>query len=353
MGLEVATYISGLNASNPVGVSDPKSQGDDHLRLIKSTLLNTFPNISGAMNASQAELNRLVGVTGTTGTGALVLATSPIISSPTIIGAVAGAPAWGSQQTFAAGVVLGSSNNVSPGSGGHIQISGAGYTGFASLDGTAFYIGHNSGSRNFVVRLNGNNELTIIPGGTPAFAQVPTAGGNTVLTTATGARLAAANTFSAAGVPMTINSTNNTYVLAISYNSTTGGYLGTNGSSGLVFGDQSLTTLLTITNGLAALSGGALQARVATSSETSGTLTSASANKHLNLSGGITLNNTVFTAGDKMTLDAGGSDRTITRGAGCTMYVNGVDSATATLPANTVGGIHVRSASVFVLTGVV
>lgn len=77
MGLETATFISGLNVNNPVGATDPKSQGDDHLRLIKSTLLNTFPNISGAMNASHGELNNLVGVTGKTGTGNLVLSASP------------------------------------------------------------------------------------------------------------------------------------------------------------------------------------------------------------------------------------------------------------------------------------
>lgn len=80
MGLESATFISGLSATNPVGATDPKSQGDDHLRLIKSTLLNTFPNITGAMNASHTELNNLVGVTGKTGTGNVVLSASPTLS---------------------------------------------------------------------------------------------------------------------------------------------------------------------------------------------------------------------------------------------------------------------------------
>lgn len=37
MGLETATKISELVATNPIG-TDPKSQGDDHLRLIKSVL---------------------------------------------------------------------------------------------------------------------------------------------------------------------------------------------------------------------------------------------------------------------------------------------------------------------------
>lgn len=63
MGLEAATYISGLVATNPVGATDPKSQGDDHLRLIKSTLLATFPNITGAVTPTHTELNYVDGVT--------------------------------------------------------------------------------------------------------------------------------------------------------------------------------------------------------------------------------------------------------------------------------------------------
>lgn len=55
MGLETATYISGLNSLNPTG-GDGKSQGDDHIRLIKAVLLATFPNITGAVGASQASL---------------------------------------------------------------------------------------------------------------------------------------------------------------------------------------------------------------------------------------------------------------------------------------------------------
>lgn len=57
MGLEAGTYINSLNASNPVGASDPKSQGDDHLRLIKSTIKNTFPNITGAVTLTHTQLN--------------------------------------------------------------------------------------------------------------------------------------------------------------------------------------------------------------------------------------------------------------------------------------------------------
>ena len=48
MALETGTYIDDLNTANPVGATDPKSAGDDHLRLIKSVLKSTFPNATEA-----------------------------------------------------------------------------------------------------------------------------------------------------------------------------------------------------------------------------------------------------------------------------------------------------------------
>ena len=47
MGLETGTYVSDLVTTNPVS-NDKKSQGDDHLRLIKSALAATLPNASKA-----------------------------------------------------------------------------------------------------------------------------------------------------------------------------------------------------------------------------------------------------------------------------------------------------------------
>jgi hypothetical protein len=60
MSLESATYVKQLVASNPDG-ADPKGQGDDHLRLIKLTLLNTFPNLDAAVTVTPAELNAVGG----------------------------------------------------------------------------------------------------------------------------------------------------------------------------------------------------------------------------------------------------------------------------------------------------
>ena len=53
MGLEVATYINGLVATNPQG-TDQKSSADDHLRLIKSALKATFPNLDSPVTATPA-----------------------------------------------------------------------------------------------------------------------------------------------------------------------------------------------------------------------------------------------------------------------------------------------------------
>lgn len=61
MALETATYISDLNTSNPTS-TDPVSQGDDHLRLIKSTLKTTLPNLTGAMTATHTALNYAAGL---------------------------------------------------------------------------------------------------------------------------------------------------------------------------------------------------------------------------------------------------------------------------------------------------
>ena len=67
MALETGTHISDLNAANPVS-TDGLAQADDHLRLIKSTILASFPNISGAMNATHTELNIMDGDTAATST---------------------------------------------------------------------------------------------------------------------------------------------------------------------------------------------------------------------------------------------------------------------------------------------
>jgi hypothetical protein len=56
MALEAASFISDLVSANPAG-PDGMAQGDDHIRLIKSVLKSTFPNLSGAVTANQERLS--------------------------------------------------------------------------------------------------------------------------------------------------------------------------------------------------------------------------------------------------------------------------------------------------------
>jgi hypothetical protein len=56
MALETAQYINNLNASNPLS-TDSVAQADDHIRLIKSAVKATFPNITGPVTATQGQLN--------------------------------------------------------------------------------------------------------------------------------------------------------------------------------------------------------------------------------------------------------------------------------------------------------
>jgi len=65
MGLESATYISQFVDTNPTA-TDPISQGDDHLRLIKSVLQSQFTTLgAAAVTTTAGELNILDGVTAT------------------------------------------------------------------------------------------------------------------------------------------------------------------------------------------------------------------------------------------------------------------------------------------------
>lgn len=62
MGLETVPYIDGLVVTNPLS-TDKRRFGDDHLRLIKTVLKNSFPTVDGPVTPTVAELNFLAGVT--------------------------------------------------------------------------------------------------------------------------------------------------------------------------------------------------------------------------------------------------------------------------------------------------
>ena len=56
MALETGNFISDLDITNPTA-TDLKSQGDDHLRLIKKVIRGTFVNLNAAVRATPEQLN--------------------------------------------------------------------------------------------------------------------------------------------------------------------------------------------------------------------------------------------------------------------------------------------------------
>jgi hypothetical protein len=120
MALETATYISDLVTTNPTA-SDPKSQGDDQIRLVKSCIKNTFPNITGALTPTHTELNFVDGVT------------SAIQTQIDTKGAIAG-QTWTGAHTFPATVSFG---NVSATEVSYLDgVTSAIQTQFTNITGT-------------------------------------------------------------------------------------------------------------------------------------------------------------------------------------------------------------------------
>lgn len=60
MTVETGTYISDFNATLPTA-TDLKSEGDDHIRIIKLWTKQSFPNVTGAVTATHGALSALAG----------------------------------------------------------------------------------------------------------------------------------------------------------------------------------------------------------------------------------------------------------------------------------------------------
>ena len=104
MTIETARYPNHLNETLPPQ-SDIVREGAGHLRLLKTVVKTTFPNLGGAWHATQTEANYIVGVTspiqaqldskgaiaGQTWTGAHVFSGTATLPAATTIGAVTAA----------------------------------------------------------------------------------------------------------------------------------------------------------------------------------------------------------------------------------------------------------------------
>lgn len=82
MAVDTSTTISGFDTAKPAS-SDPKSEGDDNFRHIKSVLKTTFPNVAGATTVTHTQLSYVTGVTSAIQTQ---IDTKATVASPTFTG---------------------------------------------------------------------------------------------------------------------------------------------------------------------------------------------------------------------------------------------------------------------------
>ena len=141
MTIETALYPTQLNATLPPQ-SDIVREGAGHLRLLKTVVKTTFPNLGGAWNATQTEANYIVGVTspiqtqlnakgaiaGQTWTGAHTFNGTNVLSAATTIGAVTP-----TEITYLSGVT----SPIQTQFAAKASLSGATYTGAHNYSGAS------------------------------------------------------------------------------------------------------------------------------------------------------------------------------------------------------------------------
>ena len=71
MTVENATHINNLDPTYPTS-PDAVSEGDNHIRLIKTAVKATFPSLTGATQATAAQMNLLTTATDTNTANQLV-----------------------------------------------------------------------------------------------------------------------------------------------------------------------------------------------------------------------------------------------------------------------------------------
>lgn len=140
MSVETASYISDLVSTSPAA-TDQKSEGDDHIRLLKSVLKTTFPNVTGAVSVAHTKLNYLTDVTSNL--QAQIDLKAPA-ASPTFTGTVTAASISASGTVALAGTSTAvtpasTSNSTAIATTEYVQTAIAGATGGASRAEMYFY----------------------------------------------------------------------------------------------------------------------------------------------------------------------------------------------------------------------
>ena len=165
----------------------------------------------------------------------------------------------------------------------------------------------------------------------------------------------AAWTFTNSSQPVIVNGTSQNGKIKLQHNSSDAGFIGANATNSLMVIDSTNSTVqLSVNNstGLVTVGDGGIQAPIGVSSETSGTLTSASRNKQVNASGDVTINDGVFTQYDRIEIYAGASARSIVQDTGMTLRLDGsATTGTRSLAARGRAAIYFVSNSEAIVSG--
>jgi hypothetical protein len=238
-------------------------------------------------------------------------------------------------------VVAGSNNGLRFSTASEIKYD----IGYNDADGSLFVNRYSGGSYSSTPLSINSSAVPLIAGNTIYH------GGNLPGTAIT---WTAQQTFQTSGAePIVVNRTTaSDYSIVLKDNGTVRGYLGTSATNAFVVYNNDLTLNMSFNRTNGQLAAPTILARIAASSETTGTLTSASANKTIQLTGNITINNSVFAAGDVVVVYAGSSSRTITAGTITTMRLDGTSTTgSRTVAAYGMASIFFVSATECVVSG--
>lgn len=170
MSVETGNYLSALDASKP-GTTDLKAEGDDHLRFIKAKLLQTFPNVTGAVTPTHTELNYSVGVTSALQTQLNTLTTNQALKAP------AASPTFTGLVTVSkAGTAYANAVQLESGATGNTQYSPAITFSASNVNAAIYSTRLSSFGGRLVLATQGTG------GGDPAARFTLTEAGNAVLT---------------------------------------------------------------------------------------------------------------------------------------------------------------------------
>lgn len=133
MGLESATYIGDLVNTNPSG-SDFKFEGDNHLRLVKQTIQNTFPGFVGRLNRTITKGSGYTPVLNDS--HALITCTAPLTLSLTAAATLGNG--WMIPVFASGGDVTIDPNGAETVNGQTTVAIPSGYVGLLFCDGTSF-----------------------------------------------------------------------------------------------------------------------------------------------------------------------------------------------------------------------